>query len=1256
MKDEQKLYPQLIYRINSKLSELKIASGIIDGEGNKTVGQIVAPSVFNPYGRNFHWLVVADDKWEFSEGNDGWFGNIITHIQENKEKWKEFKKKYATNEDKIEIKSIEDVFEILDNTAYNENDNEKEKKEKRDKYHHALLTVFQFYPVVSHKYIDGIIYRNLKRLAEKRADKALSSHKIDYAIANLLIFDENKEKTFAYKDTYKLYPWAQVKFQGSNPETKYSCQENNSKEEDKYPEDPDIDKNEIAAIPIFPSSSRNRNPAVVGTDSFFHNYFLPFFAGYEDFKTEAFLELKPEHFNKFKHIVIVPLYDAYIGGKYYGNLCGTLQIPFKAEEEKNQKESNEPRELTEFKQNNLEKLISNSHLLTSEIKESAIFEVLQQPISTETDLLEHFIKYITFVQDWERIMVWNKNSSSFELDYCYKRDNDNKWDRCPDSPDRNMGKMEKCAPCKSENEKSYFGELKAQIGNDKTTEEYFKKKNVKRKAFLENILNKKLIPELYDDVINKHKNTRLIFEYPCYTVFPEDESSLHKLGIHYERQQIDILRQMFLQERIRREIVKHGTNSAVAAIMGRNMDHNIGSHVLSYLVSEYREDMEDIAKLVKFSDKELPLKCFILNNRYLLKYLKDRMDFIATILTFTPSCTTLNFLQDVIGDTKEGCEKDVLNYGMQGDKLFEKFRDNNKFKYFRPKNLILDYIAFSEKLKEENISREKIVIKFSNVLTDNENKLLKGINVALPGGVVGKQAFYVIMENIIRNAAKHGTKNHNSLPDRLEFTINFPDERSLDHKKYDKDELIRITITDNLNNGSIAEELQKKCELPLIKEDGSLDRQDLGIKEKKIAAAFLRGCSPSSIEGNKIKDWQFEDDSKDILKITNSSRNLQYSFFLLKPKEILIITDNLNGIDHTKYKKEGIDFVITKDGSTLNGIMTVEELRDRYKKTKLRHRFLLIVNGNENILDDFDKDYLPYRIVNANNNEIEKEPIELIKWVCEEWLKKYKNSEHLPSLVFHYNNIHNSWNGLYTKYDEWNGNENPVCIYFQHFETKVNEFIGNCKNTAKLNCENLLDCMKKRNVIHMESITGGNSSKYKIDDPQKPPIMKWEFIEAGLTKVLIIDERLFNIAANGGKIELLKAKGIEIWDLKETGNELIFESLPVNPQNDEIKLEQKNRNLSIKWAKHISFDCIAIHQGIIDKILDRKKLKKSKENINNILNELKDLGKFKCVHSGRGKTEEIPEGWRFLNYPELESWFFDDKHTLVQGLFSLRGR
>lgn len=77
------------------------------------------------------------------------------------------------------------------------------------------------------------------------------------------------------------------------------------------------------------------------------------------------------------------------------------------------------------------------------------------------------------------------------------------------------------------------------------------------------------------------------------------------------------------EEYFYKKIIHHALRSAVAAIMARNMSHNIQSHAASYAISELEESRSRI-----YPPKEiLPL----IN---LLSYVKARSDFIAEVSTF----------------------------------------------------------------------------------------------------------------------------------------------------------------------------------------------------------------------------------------------------------------------------------------------------------------------------------------------------------------------------------------------------------------------------------------------------------------------------------------------------------------------------------------------------------------------------------------------------------------------------------------------
>lgn len=146
---------------------------------------------------------------------------------------------------------------------------------------------------------------------------------------------------------------------------------------------------------------------------------------------------------------------------------------------------------------------------------------------------------------------------------------------------------------------------------------------------------------------------------------------------------------------LRNNAIEHGTRAAVAAIMGRNMSHNIGSHVLSRLSEkEFSEQEQDLTRA-----------------KDLFRYLQQRMDFIAQISTTNPSWTLDVKWNDILDE-------------------------------FVKQEFILDNIA-----KFKDLDKSSIKLKYNK--KDSRS-------VAIPTGLVGCHALYSIFENIIRNAAKYG--------------------------------------------------------------------------------------------------------------------------------------------------------------------------------------------------------------------------------------------------------------------------------------------------------------------------------------------------------------------------------------------------------------------------------------------------------------------------------------------------------------------
>ena len=332
-------------------------------------------------------------------------------------------------------------------------------------------------------------------------------------------------------------------------------------------------------------------------------------------------------------------------------------------------------------------------------------------------------------------------------------------------------------------------------------------------------------------------------------------------------------------EYLLRKTKSESIKSAKAAIMSRNMSHNLGSHVMFYIKQKLQSvskiinndvlhniitgsqlNIEELQKKLQNSANiELP---FLVGLGRFINYLQERQDYIATVATnYIPARSTISF-------------KDFIYDELKPDLRYERHKKDNSSSDngWQPKNLLLDYIAYSEGYSKS----DDIEIKFGefnghNPLDDTAKgdfQALRKFNVAVPGGVIGRQAIFSIVENIIRNAAKHSEHRSNgklvlqlSLVDaENDFTGDFLTDKfrcmrkekgsmesgeslvKLYQNHKDAFHILRIKL-DMPNKKDDIEALVGKLGEDYVEEDGSMKETSKGLKEMRISAAWLRGHS-----------------------------------------------------------------------------------------------------------------------------------------------------------------------------------------------------------------------------------------------------------------------------------------------------------------------------------------------------------------------------------------------------------------------------
>lgn len=171
----------------------------------------------------------------------------------------------------------------------------------------------------------------------------------------------------------------------------------------------------------------------------------------------------------------------------------------------------------------------------------------------------------------------------------------------------------------------------------------------------------------------------------------------------------------------RHELREKAVRSAVGQVSIRNFSHNFGSHVFSKLMgNDTYYNIEDLAS------NDAYISCYKRMEiekgeqlAYFLQYVKNRMDYLSE-LTFYFS--NMLFSKNIYGDV---------------------------FKELDRVRLLLNYIS--------GVSTFKYKFRLMYNSKDLNNK--NDIAVAFPSDVLGSQAFYNIIENLVRNTAKHAMYN-----------------------------------------------------------------------------------------------------------------------------------------------------------------------------------------------------------------------------------------------------------------------------------------------------------------------------------------------------------------------------------------------------------------------------------------------------------------------------------------------------------------
>jgi len=440
---------------------------------------------------------------------------------------------------------------------------------------------------------------------------------------------------------------------------------------------------------------------------------------------------------------------------------------------------------------------------------------------------------------------------------------------------------------------------------------------------------------------------------------------------------------------------RQSTRAAISQVMARNMSHNIGSHVLTRLKS--KKDILSSSSELRYTGNQDARNLIQydgwLHNRlhtiedlenesqiaYFNEYLKNRMDLLADIATADPVMESpRRFYSEV----------------------FKGF-DRNRILLNRISGLIDKDLKFRFELTDSRKGRPKKL--------DGDGDLL----VSMTNDVLGDQAFYIILENIVRNICKHGEIGPT---DKEKLTITIDIAENKDHPSF-----YEIRIFDNIERKSYPSGREDNINLPvkgsieeivisrnhafnaelLDKTNYRVRPTGLGTIEMDVCAAYLR-CLPidaSQAAFDSLFDLQFcgdnlavkeEGHTHELGEVTNNHTrdqpmlmfaykapvldengvasktpcgfpfySLGYKLYIPKPKEILVTARDPTSFKIADFGQDALGYY----GINVIDVRTLNRELDRGEVFK--HQ-ILYIHGPDAEIDNLLEKHcsaLPKRVV-----------------------------------------------------------------------------------------------------------------------------------------------------------------------------------------------------------------------------------------------------------------------------------------------------
>lgn len=705
---------------------------------------------------------------------------------------------------------------------------------------------------------------------------------------------------------------------------------------------------------------------------------------------------------------------------------------------------------------------------------------------------------------------------------------------------------------------------------------------------------------------------------------------------------------------LRDQAYRAAVKAAYAQAMARNMSHNIGSHVMAHLLGKnihgelankkvcILNDYKPVNALDYDSSKSTPPDQLAFFNRYL----KQRMDYLSEVTINLGNLETSRWIyKEVMADLDN--VRILLNY-ISGVRSFQ-----YTFKLFHGKKRMT-----------------------------NNNKI--DLRVSFPNDILGCQAFYNILENIIRNTAKHSP----GVTKTVEFTIRFKDIGKCDGISEAKS-LYCVEIDNGLeekNVEKVVEDLNKQLNASILDENTlKLRNRGLGLAEMECSAAFLRQVALDAIDSDDYEveiNNSFYHENKassskklNLIKAFVKNKDSEgkgifgYRFFIKKPKDFLFVGDP--PYEHKdlikKSRKKLADFGIE--------FCTLSKLKlDLSSGKSFPHRFLVFWSSSA--------------VCNFSAEEKALLPLRQITLSCdtsETKLKKFDDLNNLESDLLSCTSVcpEDSNKQILVEGIPIPEHPGPQVIFINHpglcdFKKALIDKDGH--DTIWIEG---LPSLQYRVLPHFYSLSNGPSPDLLvnyINNIRKNKIIKHILFEAYNKKIVVLDERIQEFAEEN------EEDGVPVWALFRTTNVIVprfrrikdgcchscADSCTVNENTkdrtfclkenclcdllkgeSEFPLAPKEFSSEIVYSlesfieeKVDSDTFLLIHYGILERAYKEKKIIKDK------LNTWVDVANRVVVTSGRGSHSlDLPDSVCFVNFSSVQNACQDNRNKY--SLFNL---